>query len=182
MHDHTRKMWLPEHITVTSTIDGEAPGPDLENDYAAFFYLRAQQYHYGADLLRGAMGLHFMTDRDDTTMTSTVLGAVVLVALATECALKALGVAAAIPSAAGHRTYKRTHDLTTLYGELHELHLLVEGRAREADLKDVAGILDTHRGDFVGLRYPFQERSVDMDLFPLVKVLLAVYDELYVAA
>ena len=179
MQEDRRKMWLPEHITFTSMIDGEDPGPNLDSDYSAFFYLRAKQYQYAAELLRGVTGLHFTTDRDERAMMSSVAGAVVLVALAAECALKALAVAQAPASADGLGTYKRTHDLRTLYAELEELHGLIEERALDADLKDVTGILNTHREDFVVLRYPFQEQSVDMDLFPLVTVLLEVYDELY---
>ena len=93
---------------------------------------------------------------------------VVLRALATECALKAL----AIRRKGKYRKDAQGHDLLVLFEDLDDnARTFIERLALDCGIASPRTILEKHRGDFVGWRYPWEGRAGHTNLLDLEKVL-----------
>lgn len=81
----------------------------------------------------------------------------ILRALATECALKALSA----KSTGKYRRDKLGHDLSKLFDDLtQDVQVLVDSIAEAHGVESPKTILEKHRGDFVDWRYPSDDGKV----------------------
>lgn len=132
------------------------------HDASNEFLIKAVCFQTTADELQAKLNQATLALQQGRTGNSRAFGGylfstMILRALATECALKAL----AMKSTGKYRHDKQGHDLSILYDDLTpEVKELVESIAEALGVASPKAILEKHRGDFVDWRYPSDDGRV----------------------